>query len=262
MGVIKEMEFDYFSRKRGGIMTVNNVGSNQNNTTNTFQLRKITGEDSVSMNIQNQIQNAQEQLQSIGENKELSPDEKMKRRQEIQKQISDLQNQLRQHQIEQQRENRQKKSSGSSMEDMLGAKQSSKAGKKNGAISKASMQAIITAGSTLNQIEVQGALKGQMDGQAGVLETEIKLDSARGANVERKEEELASIEDKANKIQSSQMEMLAEANKEIKDTQDTEDKKQEVKDNDKKNSQESEAVPDGVEVNPDNPVGNNVDEII
>ena len=41
-----------------------------------------------------------------------------------------------------------------------------------------------------------------------------------------------------------------------------EDKKQEVKDNDKKNSQESEAVPDGVEVNPDNPVGNNVDEII
>ena len=242
-------------------ISINRINETQKTST-TFQINQNQQMDSYSKSIQEQINNAQEQLQSISENKELSPDEKMKRRQEIQKQISDLQNQLRQHQIEQQRENRQKKSSGSSMEDMLGGKQGGKAGKKNVAISKASMQAIITAGSTLNQIEVQGALKGQMDGQAGVLESEIKLDSARGANVERKEEELAAIEEKSRNIQSSQMDMLAEANKEIKEAKESEDKKQEVKDNGENNNHEDETIPDGVEVNPDNPVGNNVDEII
>ena len=111
-------------------ISINRINETQKTST-TFQINQNQQMDSYSKSIQEQINNAQEQLQSIGENKELSPDEKMKRRQEIQKQISDLQNQLRQHQIEQQRENRQKKSSGSSMEDMLGAKQSSKAGKKN-----------------------------------------------------------------------------------------------------------------------------------
>lgn len=242
-------------------ININRINETQKSST-TFQINQNPQLDSYSKGIQEEINNAQEQLQSIGENKELSPDEKMKRRQEIQKQISDLQNQLRQHQIEQQRENRQKKSSSSSMEDMLGGNQGGKTGKKNGAISRASMQTIITAGSTLNQIEVQGALKGQLDGQAGVLETEIKLDSARGANVERKEEELAAIEEKTRNIQSSQMDMIAEANKEIKEAQESEDKKQEVKDNKENNNPENEAIPNGVEINPDNPVGNNVDEMI
>ena len=57
--------------------------------------------DSVSKNIQNQISNAQKQLQEISANKDMSIEEKMKKRQEIQQQINDLNNQLRQHQIEQ-----------------------------------------------------------------------------------------------------------------------------------------------------------------
>ena len=55
--------------------------------------------DSVSKNIQNQISNAQKQLQDISANKDMSIEEKMKKRQEIQQQINDLNNQLRQHQI-------------------------------------------------------------------------------------------------------------------------------------------------------------------
>ena len=56
--------------------------------------------DSVSKNIQNQIANAQKQLQELSANKDMSIEEKMKKRQEIQQQITDLNNQLRQHQIE------------------------------------------------------------------------------------------------------------------------------------------------------------------
>ena len=57
--------------------------------------------DSVSKNIQNQIANAQNQLQELSANENMSAEEKMKKRQEIQQQITDLNNQLRQHQIEQ-----------------------------------------------------------------------------------------------------------------------------------------------------------------
>ena len=39
-------------------------------------------------------------------------------------------------------------------------------------------------------------IKIAMKGHAGVLESEIKLDRGRGGNVEKKEEELKSIEDK------------------------------------------------------------------
>ena len=60
--------------------------------------------DSVSKNIRDQIANAQKQLQEISSNKEMSVEQKMKRRQEIQQQISDLNNQLRQHQIEQRKQ--------------------------------------------------------------------------------------------------------------------------------------------------------------
>lgn len=48
------------------------------------------------------------------------------------------------------------------------------------------------------RIKVQGAVKSQMDGKAGVLRAEIKIDSEHG-NVEKKMEELADIEAKAEK---------------------------------------------------------------
>ncbi len=45
--------------------------------------------DSYSRNIQNQIASAQKQLQDISSNEDMTMEEKMKKRQEIQKQISD-----------------------------------------------------------------------------------------------------------------------------------------------------------------------------
>ena len=54
--------------------------------------------DSYSRSIQKQIANAKEQLQQLSANKDMTMEEKMKKRQEIQKQINELNNQLRQHQ--------------------------------------------------------------------------------------------------------------------------------------------------------------------
>ena len=73
--------------------------------------------DSYIRNIQNQIASAQKQLQELSSNKEMTQEEKMTKRQELQQQISDLNMQLRQHQTEQRREKQQKQSS---FDDMTG----------------------------------------------------------------------------------------------------------------------------------------------
>ena len=64
------------------------------------QMGMSKGTDSFSKNIQNKIASAQNQLKELSSDKEMSLEEKMKKRQEIQKQIVDLNNQLRQHQVE------------------------------------------------------------------------------------------------------------------------------------------------------------------
>lgn len=189
--------------------------------------------DSVSKNIQNQIANAQKQLQELSANKDMSIEEKMKKRQEIQQQITDLNNQLRQHQIEQRKEQQAKKSS---MDDMLGGsrKTTPKAGTQSTGLSQASMKAMISADSAMAQAQVQGSVATRMEGRAGVLESEIKLDMARGDDVEKKKEELAEVEQKAVQAESAQMNTLATANKELEEAAKADQQTEKADDKDKK----------------------------
>ena len=155
-------------------MNISGINGNSIGT-QSLQFMMDQGADSYSKGLQEQITNAQKQMQELGDNKELSSEEKMKRRQEIQQQISDLQNQLRQHQIEQRKENQQK--SDSSENDKANA----------------GMNDIISAGSSLQQIKSQGAANSKTQERARVLESEIKTDSARGVDTSRKQEELSKI---------------------------------------------------------------------
>lgn len=197
-------------------------GINGNNMQNVGMNRQM-GNDSVSKNIQNQIANAQKQLQELSSNKEMSMEEKMNKRQEIQQQIADLNNQLRQHQIEMRREQQQTKSS--SMDDMLGGtRKVANTGNQGAGLSQASMQAIISVDSAISQVQSSGRVVTKMEGRAGVLEAEIKLDSARGGNVEAKQEELAEVQQKASQAQASQLNVLANANEELKEASKSEQK--------------------------------------
>ena len=201
--------------------------------TQTGGMNMMQTNDSVSKNIQNQIANAQKQLQEISSNKEMSIEEKMKKRQEIQQQITDLNNQLRQHQIEQRKEQQAKKSS---MDDMLGGsnKTASKSVNNSAGLSQASMKAIISADSAMAQAQVQGSVATKMEGRAGVLESEIKLEMARGNDVEKKKEELAEVEQKAVEAQSAQMDTLADANKKLEEAAKVNQQTEKTDDKDKK----------------------------
>ena len=193
-------------------MTINGInGAN----TQTGQMGMNRATDSYSRNIQNQIANAQKQLQELSSNEGMTSEEKMKRRQEIQQQINDLNVQLRQHQMEQRRE-KQQQAKDSSMDDMPGGSgntASAKAGSKSTGLSQASMTAMISAGTSMKQAKAQGSVAAKMEGRAGVLESEIKLDQARGGDTQKKEAELADIEQKAQAATSAQISTLADAGK-------------------------------------------------
>lgn len=193
-------------------MTINSInGAN----TGIGQMGMNQATDSYSKSIQNQIANVQKQLQELSSNENLSLEEKMKRRQEIQQQISDLNMQLRQHQVEQRKEKQQAKDS--SMDDTHGGTGNTKAGNNSTGFSQAGMAAMISADSSIKQAKVQGSVATKMEGRSGVLKSEIKQDQARGGDTQKKEEELAEVEQKAQEATSSQISTLADASRKMED---------------------------------------------
>ena len=178
-------------------------------TTQVAGMNMVQATDAVSKNIQKQIVNAQKQLQELSANKDMSMEEKMKKRQEIQQQITDLNNQLRQHQIEQRKERQEKAAK------RVEKKEPVKKGDKSTGLSQASMKAMISADSAMSQAQVQGSVVTKMEGRAGVLEAEIKIESARGGDAETKREEFAEVQQKAATAESAKMNTLADANKEL-----------------------------------------------
>ncbi len=171
------------------------------------------GADAESKNIQSQIKRLEQELQKLSENEDMSMEDKMKKRQEIQQEISALNIQLRQHQIAQRREERQNKRS--SMDDMLGGTPKAHGQAKNdqgAGLSQGSMKAMISADSSMKQAEVQGNVSAGMEGRARVLKAEIKQDEGRGSSTEAKKEELARTEQAAMQAEASQINTLGKAN--------------------------------------------------
>lgn len=215
--------------------------------------------DPYSRQIKQQIADAQKQLQELSSNQDMSPEEKSKKRQELQKEISDLNMQLKQHQIELRKEKQQE--NGPTMDDMLGGSnkmKSGKAGNESAGISQASMTAMISADTSMKMANVQGSVATGMEGKAGVLEAEIKLDASRGGDVRRKQEELAKVTKKAEEATASQMTSLADANKKMKEAaksdQTTSDNTDEKKADGRSNSEQLTDKTNG-----DNPATENAD---
>ena len=194
-------------------MTVNGVG----NATDCKRSDSIGGNmqmDSISRNLKNQIANAQKKLQELSSNQELSLEEKMKKRQEIQQEISSLTQQLRQHQIELRKQQQNKSSN--YVDELTGAGYDDKGSKRQvGGISQGKMSAMISADSAMKQAQVQGSVATQINGKAGVLESEIAMDKGRGSSTEKKEQELADLQGKAQQAAQAQMSSLADAKESI-----------------------------------------------
>ncbi|MDE7267628.1 MAG: FlxA-like family protein [Lachnospiraceae bacterium] len=216
-------------------MTIGGIGSNANAGagTSAISMSSQQGMDSYSKSLQKQIADAQKQLQELAQNKEMDPETKMKKRQEIQKQIGDLNMQLRQHQMEErkkaQEEKRQKSEPKKSEENVTG-------------LSQKSMEAMISADSSMKQAKVQGSTAKNMQNDANIKREEIKRDggstkrtSNDSKSISMKWDDVEGLEDKAQAATASQASTLAEANDKLRDVnterEDGSDAKKEDKDN-------------------------------
>lgn len=209
-------------------MQINNVNGAG---TQAGQSGAAQATDSFTKNIERQIAEIQKEIQEVSQNQELSMEEKVKKRQELNAEITELNMQLRQHQIEMRKEKQQ----GTSMEDLLGGKKQNarKNEESTVSISTEGMQALISADTAKDMSDVQGHVATAMEAKARTLKGEIRADAGRGGNVEDKIEALESVEEKAQNATGSQMELLADASKEAEkaakkeqteDTEETEEK--------------------------------------
>lgn len=181
---------------------VNAAGAPQTGAGNALQ------NDSVSKSIQNQIRNAQKQLQELGADKNLTPEEKTKRRQEIQQEITNLNQQLQQRQMEKRKEEQARRAA--EREAGQNNRKEQAAGD-SAQISSAGMKAMLSADASLKQAKVQENVAARMEGRAGVLKAEIKQDA--GQDTSAKEAQLAEAEQKAQAAEAAQMKNLAQASR-------------------------------------------------
>ena len=183
----------------------------------------------------------------------MPPEKKQEKRQELQKEINELNMQLRQHEMEQKVKEREEKRQAE--ENPLGlpenqdmARKDSRPGVELG-ISAAGMEALISADGARKAADTQGSVAQRMEGKAGVLEVEIKMDAARNGDTSSKQEQLADVTNKAQAAQSAQMSSLQKAGEELEKAADAGEGMEGVqkKDEDKVSSKDDAANDNGEE---------------
>lgn len=172
-------------------------------------------DDAYSRNLRNQIANAQKQLQELSSNEDMPVEEKLKKRQELQKQISDLNAELRQHEIELKRE-KQQENADRVAENQSNSRTDDKESQKDTGLSKGSMQAMISADTSMKQAKVHDGVVTKLESRMRTLGSEIELDKSRNVNTGKKEEELSDLEQRVRKATDSELSDLSDANKVMK----------------------------------------------
>lgn len=198
------------------------------------------GEDAVSKSIRKQIANAQKALQELSADKELTMEEKMKKRQDLQQQINDLNQQLRQHQVELRRE-RQRAQKEAADRQNNGNRQEQK-GRQEQGLSGASMEAMVSADTAMKQSKSYGSVVARLEGEARVLKSEINLDQDRGQNVEDKLSRLSKVEERAEKATEAQIGILAEAGEKMEKAEEKDREEKAEKTAEKKETEEEKEV--------------------
>lgn len=206
----------------------------------------VLGNDSRIQAYQQQIAQLQQKLQDLAQNDELTMEEKMRKRQEINQQIHTAEQQMRQVQREIREE--QNKAKKDSFDEMVSAP------KKKGADSMSSnkMRSIIAGDQAMKQADGNMQLATEMEGRARVLAGEIATDQQRGVDTTKKEEELAGVEERTDLLKADAIKVAAEAADEIQETSDEErTEKKDPSGEDSKNQDAQQAVTENVQTHVD-----------
>lgn len=172
------------------------------------------GDDAQSKSIRKQIERKQQELSELSGKEDVSPEEKMKKRQELVKEISDLNMQLRQHQMEKHMQEKAERQKERQRAAEASGSTGSAAGKRSGnaaaGLSAEGMSAMLSADASMEQAKVQGSVSNKMENRADILKSEMKLEKSEKVLLS-KEAALADVEKKAENAANAQAGSLREA---------------------------------------------------
>jgi hypothetical protein len=217
------------------MMKVNNMQGTGAVTTDSRN--QTTQNDEICKNLLQQITSYQKQIQELPSNESMSPDAKMKKRQEIMQEIAKLNQQLHQRQMELRKEQQADREPVSELTGQT--KQKETLGKESG-ISSGRMEAMISADTSMKQVKVQDRISTSLENRGAILKTEIQQDKGSGADTTQKEAELNELQSKTMSNSKEQMTSLNELNQKLKEPnragekiEDTEEKTEDAHKSDK-----------------------------
>lgn len=165
--------------------------------------------DTTAKNLQSQIADTKKALEKLDKDAQMSAEEKIKKKQELDRKLSELTSQLRQHQLEKAQQKKEKEQDTSNNPEPLQSpgKDTEKSAEKNMPGSK-SMEMLISAQSGIGMSRIHSRVAEDLTGRVKVISAEISTDRMRGTDVTFKEEEREKLLRKADKASDSQMKDL------------------------------------------------------
>ncbi len=168
----------------------------------TGQMRISPMGDAVTRGLQSQIEEVQRQIQNVIADENLTMEEKLKKKQELQDKIMELQDQLQQHLAEQRQEQREERTKAAERKSY----------------DETGMQTVISSDAAVKNARVQESTAARMEGRASVLKSELELDTGRNmGTIKSKTDELARAEQGAENARSTQMQFLGKTNQDLSD---------------------------------------------
>lgn len=207
--------------------------------------------DAERRNIEKDIVEVEQEKQALSSEKDISVEEKKKRRQDLQRELASLNTKLRMHEAEADREEETKSetsalpSEKNEAEEMrvnnrTGNAESERTGnaadkekahngvekdgikpdgiegsvsEKDAAIARPDVQSVITERNAMDQIKRQGTVIARIENDIVILKGEIQQDEARGLDVKEKKEELKEQEKKVQQATDSQFSAIGQTNR-------------------------------------------------
>lgn len=192
------------------MIITNGLGINSANFSHVQNSNNNVSDDESLKSIQKQIENVQKKLQDLSNNDKMSDEEKASMRKELQQELQDLNRQAAQKRMEIQQEKSENVAASNNQNiSTLGNEKTS------AAIKMDSMKGIISADISIKRTDRLNSAKTSMEGNADILNGQIKTDSERGRSTDIKETELSDLKEKINGTTSDMMDKISTINKKI-----------------------------------------------
>lgn len=184
------------------------VDTNNGAAGNVRSPMRKAGSDSISQNIEKQIERLEERIRETAANEDMPADIKTEQQNLLNEQIAQLRQQLfarrRELQLEKTAVEPAKQLAPDDSQQTI-------------SMPGAQIQAVVSADSAMKQIKAKEKVRNSLNGEAKKLGYEISLDEARGLDVTDKLTSLSAIESKVDAVTGDMVKDMADAVKLFKD---------------------------------------------